>query len=137
MADTRHTHDASIRTRKLEPHDPLPEGRHVSVLRRFDEDNPSQIITEIVLGVAPGRTETANPARPDGTPMPLGEAIEAARRVAASEGITQVFVIDRIAGSREHDVAEHGGDHSVHMEKLEDMDLEDGERGPDMRDAAR
>jgi hypothetical protein len=137
MADPRHTHDAPVETRKLEPHAPLPDGRHVSVLRRFDEDNPDQIVTEIVLGTAPGRTETANPKREDGTPMPLGEAIQAARQVAASEGIAQVFVIDRLAGAREHEVLEHHGDHSADMEKLDDMDLEEGERGPDMRDRIR
>ena len=137
MADPRHTHDEAIKTRKLEPHAPLPEGRHVSVLRRFDEDEPDKVVTEIVLGTAPGRSETAYPKRPDGTPMPLGEAIQAARQVAASEGITQVFVIDRLAGRREHEVLEHGGDHSVDMQDLDDMDLEEGERGPDMRDIVR
>ena len=124
-------------TRTLEPHAPLPEGRHVSVLRRFDEDNPDRVITEIVLGTAPGRTETANPARPDGTPMPLDEAIEAAKRVAESENIATVFVLDRTAGPREHEILDHGGDHSVNMDKLDDMDLEEGERGPDMRDPSR
>ncbi len=123
--------------RTLEPHAPLPEGRHVSVLRRFAEDNPDQVITEIVLGLRPGYTETANPARPDGTPMNLREAVEAAKRVAETEGITTVFVLDRTAGPREHEILEHGGDHSVDMAKLDDMDLEEGERGPDMRDAVR
>lgn len=137
MADTRPHHDAQVKTRRLEPHAPLPEGRHVSVLRRFDEDNPDRVITEIVLGTAPGRTETVNPARPDGTPMGFGEAIEAAKRVAESERIATVFVVDRVAGPREHEILEHGGDHSVDMAKLDDMDLEEGERGPDMRDAVR
>ena len=137
MADPRHTHDEPIETRKLEPHAPLPEGRHVSVLRRFDEDNPDKVVTEIVLGTGPGRMETVHPRRPDGTPMPLGEAVQAARQVAASEGVAQVFVIDRLAGTREHEVLEHHGDHSVDMEGLDDMDLEEGERGPDMRDRVR
>lgn len=136
MADPR-TPEKRIPTRRLEPHAPLPEGRHVSVLRRFDEDDPDRVITEIVLGTAPGRTETANPARPDGTPMPMAEAIEAARRVAESEGIGTVFVVDRTAGPREHEILVHGGDHSVDMDRLDDMDLEEGERGPDMRDAIR
>lgn len=137
MAATPPKPRAPVKTRKLEPHAPLPEGKHVSVLRRFDEDNPDRVITEIVLGTAPGRTETANPARPDGTPMPLGEAIDAAKRVAESEGITTVFVVDRLAGTREHEILEHGGDHSVDMDHLDDMDLEEGERGPDMRDPVR
>ncbi len=137
MADTPPHHDAAVKTRKLEPHAPLPEGRHVSVLRRFDEDNPDQVVTEIVLGTAPGRAETVNPAQPDGTPMSFGEAIAAAKRVAESEHIGTVFVVDRTAGSREHEILEHGGDHSVDMDKLDDMDLEEGERGPDMRDPVR
>ena len=137
MAGPRPHQPAEVKTRRLEPHAPLPEGRHVSVLRRFDEDDPDRVITEIVLGTAPGRTETVNPARPDGTPMSFGEAIAAAKQVAESERITTVFVVDRLAGSREHDILEHGGDHSVDMEGLDDMDLEEGERGPDMRDPVR
>jgi hypothetical protein len=136
MADHA-SHGASIATRTLEPHAPLPDGRHVSVLRRFDEDNPDRVITEIVLGHDGGRSETANPARPDGAPMSLPEAVEAGKRVAETEGIHTVFVVDRTAGPREHEILEHGGDHSVNMAHLDDMDLEDGERGPDMRDGVR
>ena len=69
--------------------------------------------------------------------MSLAQAIEAAQRVAESEGLKRVFVVDRTAGEREQDILHHGGDHSVHMEKLVDFDLEDGERGPDMRDVGR
>ena len=120
--------------RRLEPHASLPDARHVTVLRRFDEDNPDRVITEIVLGTAPGRSEAVNPVAPDGTPMALPDAIEAAKKVAESERITAVHVIDRTAGPREHEILDHGGDHSVNMGKLDDMDLEEGERGPDMRD---
>ncbi len=45
-------------------------------------------------------------------------------------------VIDRTAGPRERDIQQHGGDHSIHMERLDDDDLEEGEAGPDMRDLA-
>ena len=45
--------------------------------------------------------------------------------------------MDRTAGAREQEVLSHGGDHSVNMASLSDDDLEDGERGSDMRDAAR
>lgn len=120
--------------RRLEPHAPLPETRHVTVLRRFDEDDPDRVITEIVLGTAPGRSESANPATPDGRSMALPAAIEAAKRVAESEGIATVHVIDRTAGPREHEILDRGGDHSVGNAKLDDMDLEEGERGSDMRD---
>ncbi len=122
---------------RLSPHDPLPSGqsRQVIVLHRFDEDAPKQTITQITLTGHPD--ETTRPMNEDGRPMDLGQAIDAARRVAESEGLPRVFVVDRTAGEREQDILRHGGDHSVHSEKLVDFDLEDGERGPDMRDIGR
>ena len=124
-------------TVRLAPHDPIPSGpaRHVVVLHRFDEDAPSRTITVITLTGHPD--ETTRPMNQDGTPMNLGQAIEAAKRVAESEGLTRVFVLDRTAGDREQDILKHGGDHSVHMDGLVDFDLEDGEHGPDMRDRIR
>lgn len=119
---------------RLEPHDPIPSGpgRQVVVLHRFDEDAPKLTVTQITLTGQPA--ETTHPVRPDGQKMTLEEAIEAATQVAASEGLSQVFVLDRTAGEREQDILQHGGDHSVHMDKLVDSDLEDGEHGSDMRD---
>ena len=89
---------------------------------------------EITLTHGRGLPERTRPARPDGSAMDLAEAAEAARRVADEEGIATVQVIDRTAGPRERDVQQHGGDHSIHMDRLDDDDLEEGERGPDMRD---
>jgi hypothetical protein len=125
-----------IQIRKLDPHDPLPEGRghRVIVLRRFDEDDPRRTVTEITLTGAPGRSEVARPTHADGSPMSLDEVISAAKRVAETEGIREVFVLDRTAGQLEHDVIEHAGDHSFPGKKLDDMDLEDDEKGADMRD---
>jgi hypothetical protein len=122
---------------RLAPHDAIPSGpaRHVIVIHRFDEDVPQQTVTVITLTGHPD--EATRPVRPDGAPMGLEEAIAAAQRVAESEGLPRVFVVDRTAGSREQDILKHGGDHSVHMEGLVDFDLEDGERGPDMRDRTR
>jgi hypothetical protein len=123
---------AEIRT--LNPHDPLPDhGHHVVVLRRFDEDDPHKTVIEVTLTHARGLPERTHPARPDGTQMSLAEAVAAARRVADEAGIAVVQVIDRTAGPREHDIQLHGGDHSIHMERLDDDDLEEGEPGPDMR----
>jgi hypothetical protein len=124
-------------TVRLAPHDPIPSGpaRHVVVLHRFDEDAPQQTITTITLTGHPD--ETTRPMNPDGRPMNLEEAIDAAKRVAESESLSRVFVLDRTAGEREQDILQHGGDHSVHMDGLVDFDLEDGERGPDMRDRIR
>ncbi len=124
---------AEIRT--LNPHDPMPEGGHaVVVMRRFDEDDPHRTVVEVTLTHRHGLPERTRPARPDGSAMTLEEAVAAARRVADEAGIDAVQVIDRTAGPRERDIMQHGGDHSVHMERLDDMDLEEGERGPDMRD---
>lgn len=123
-----------IHVRTLQPHDPLPEGHRLSVLRRFDTDDPRRVVTEINLSVAPGRSQVVQPTQPDGTPMTLDDAIAAARRVAEEEGVTEVFVLDRTAGPLEHEVVEHGGDHGFDGRPLQDTDPEDGERGPDMRD---
>jgi hypothetical protein len=119
---------------RLAPHDPIPQGpgKHVIVLHRFDEDAPKRTVTTITLTGQPD--ETTRPVHPDGKHMNLDEAIAAAQRVAESEKLTRVLVVDRTAGKREQDILQHGGDHSVHMDDLVDFDLEDGEHGPDMRD---
>ena len=128
--------------RRLDPHAPLSEGlgpqglgRHVIVFSHFDEDDPRATVTEIILSNGPGGVEATRPARPDGTPMSFDEAVEAGRRVAESEGLDVVYAVDRTAGARERDVLAHGGDHTVGMAGLQDMDLEEGERGSDMRKA--
>ncbi len=117
----------------MEPHDALPEGRGVTVLQRFDEDSPDRIVVEIALVGEDGRRETTHPMRPDGRPMDFAEAIEAARRVADSEGLAQVLALDRTAGPLEREVLAHGGAHDARGVALDDTDLEEGERGPDMR----
>ena len=120
--------------RHLNPHDPLPEGGHcVTVLRRFDEGDPHRLVVEITLTHGRGLPERTHPTAPGGGPMTLEDAVAAACRVADEEGIDLVTVVDRTAGPREHDIQQHGGDHSVHMERLDDDDLEEGEPGPDMR----
>ncbi len=120
---------------KLNPHDPLPEGGHaVIVLRRFDEDDPHRTIIQVTLTHRHAPAETTRPARPDGHAMDLDEAVVAACKVADEAGIATVQVIDRTAGPRERDIMQHGGDHTIHMDRLDDDDMEEGERGPDMRD---
>jgi hypothetical protein len=120
--------------RHLNPHDPTPEGGHaVVVLRRFDEDDPHKIVVELTLTHRHGLPERTHLRHANGTPMTLEEAASAASAVADEAGIPTVQVIDRTAGPRERDIQQHGGDHSVHMERLDDDDLEEGERGPDMR----
>ena len=123
-----------VKINTLSPHDPMPSGpnRQVVVLRRFEEDNPGRTTVEIVLTGSP--EEVTHPRRPDGSAMSFDDAIAAAKRVAESEGIDSVFVLDRMQGKREHEILAHQGDHGIHGEGLADVDTEDGEQGPDMRD---
>lgn len=117
----------------LAAHDPMPSGPgHVIVLRRFEEEDPSKTTVQIILTGTPD--QTTHPRLPDGKPMPFDQAITAAKRVAESEGIGSVFVLDRLQGAREQDILRHDGDHSVHMSRLSDTDPEDGVQGSDMRD---
>jgi hypothetical protein len=118
----------------LSPHDPIPDGRAVVVLRRFEEDDPDRATVEIILTARP--QQVTHPRHPDGSIMPFAEAIVAAGIVARQEGIAQVHVLDRLGGNREHDILAHDGDHSIKMEALSDTDEEDGVRGSDMRDIA-
>ena len=122
--------------RRLDPHDPLPDGpaRRVVVLRRFDEDEPGRIVTDISLHGTSGLPEVARPAGPGGQPLSLDDVVAAAVKVADSEGIATVTVIDRTAGPLEREVIGHAGDHAFAGRPLDDSDPEDGERGPDMRD---
>jgi hypothetical protein len=117
-----------IEIRRLNAHDPVPEGRNVVVLRRFDEDDPHKTITEILVTHRSGLPETARPH------LDMPAILEAAQRVAEEEGVKMVQVIDRTAGPRERDIMQHGGDRSVHGDRLVDDDLDEGTRGPDMRD---
>ena len=121
--------------RKLAPHDPMPDdGRHIVLLRRFEEDDPRRIVLEMVVARGRGVPEVRLAAHPDGTKMSVAEAIHAARAIAAEDKLDTIYIIDRLAGPRERDILRHHGDHSVHMGQLDDFDLEEGERGSDMRD---
>jgi hypothetical protein len=123
-----------VNTRTLQPHDPLPDPPAIVVMRRFDEDDPRRLMIELIVSHPSGAEETSRPARDDGTLMDLDEAIAAARKLAGERSLGIVHVVDRTAGPRERDILSHGGNHSIAGEQLDDMDLEDGERGPDMRD---
>jgi hypothetical protein len=123
--------------RRLNPHDPLPGGHYVAVMRRFDEDDPKRVMVETIVGHASGAEETSRPQRADGFFMEYEEAVEAAKHLAERAGLAAVYAVDRTAGPRERDILAHGGDHSTGMDALSDTDLEEGERGPDMRDVGR
>ncbi len=118
---------------RLEPHDALPEGGNIAlVLRRFGEDDPSSIITEIDFF---GRHPAAVLAMGEGGQPPRFEdAVHEAVRQAQARGIATVYAIDRTAGRREQEVLTHHGDHSVRSDELSDTDEEDGERGATILD---
>jgi hypothetical protein len=124
-----------VETRSLNAHDPLPDPPAVVVMRRFDEDDPRRLMVEVIVSYPSGAEETSRPVREDGSGfMDLDEAIAYARSLAQSRGLAAVHVVDRTAGPRESAIITHDGDHSIDSETLDDMDLEDGEKGPDMRD---
>lgn len=118
---------------RLEPHDPLPDGGNIAlVLRRFGEDDPTAVITEIDFF---GRHPAVVLALAEsGQPLHFEDAIHEAVRQAAQRGIATVYAVDRTAGRREQEVLRHGGDHSVRADELSDTDEEDGERGATILD---
>jgi len=118
----------------LAPHDPLPDGPALVLLRRFEEDDPRQIMIELVALDDHHTESNARLLNPDGLPPSWEEATRRAEATAADAGFPDFYRIDRTAGPREREIAAHGGDHSTNMEALEDSDFEDGEAGPDMRD---
>jgi hypothetical protein len=121
--------------RRLEPHDPLPEaGRYLLILRRFGEDDPRFIVTEMIVSDGQGKRHLDVPLRADGAPVTFEEAIEAALRHAERLKLELVYAVDRTAGQREHEVLDHAGDHSFTTDRLEDTDPEDNEPGTDIRD---
>ncbi len=113
---------------RLEPHDPLPEGGNIAlVLRRFGEDDPQSVITEIdFFGRHPAAVIAAGPG---GRPVAFEDAVHEAVRQAAERGIATVYAVDRTSGRREQEVLRHAGDHSVRADELSDTDQEDGEQG--------
>ncbi|MBE7209737.1 MAG: hypothetical protein INR65_01845 [Gluconacetobacter diazotrophicus] len=119
---------------ELQPHDPLPDGPAAILLRRFEEDDPRQDMMELILIDADQGERTLRLLTPDGTPMAWADAERRVRDDAAEAGIERLYRLDRTAGPREHAVEEHRGDRTFDMDKLDDFDLEEGERGSDMRD---
>jgi hypothetical protein len=117
----------------LAPHDPIPEpGAHGLVLRHLGEDNPVAIVTEIIFHGPGGGSIAAH--RPDGAPMPLQEALDAALLEAKHRGIATIYVLDRTKGQREQEVLHAHGMHNFANDILSDTDPEDGVKGSDLRD---
>ena len=117
----------------LAPHDPIPEpGAHGLVLRHLGEDNPTAIVTEIIFHGPEGGSTAAH--RPDGSSMPLQEALDAALIEAKHRGIATIYVLDRTKGQREQEVLRAHGLHNFANDVLSDTDVEDGVKGSDLRD---
>ncbi len=121
--------------RTLAPHDPLPGGHSVVLMKRFAEDAPDMLAIEMIVTNPDRSEETATPTGPDGMPLGWDGALAAAKARAVEEGLQRIWTVDRTAGPREQAVIEHGGDRAVGSDGLVDDDLEAGEPGPDMRDA--
>jgi hypothetical protein len=118
----------------LDPHDPLPDGPAIILMRRFEEDDPKQDMMEVIVIGADQSERTSRLLTSDGTPMPWEQAEQRIIADANEAGIAKLYRIDRTAGPREREVEEHDGDRTVGMDKLDDFDLEDGVKGSDMRD---
>jgi hypothetical protein len=123
---------AEIRT--LAPHDALPPGSGIVIMRRFDEDAPDRTVIELIITTADHREHTALAIHPNGQPMSEPEALALARQRAAEEHLPVIWLVDRTGGTLEQDVLAHHGDHSFTGKSLDDDDLEDGEHGTDLRD---
>jgi hypothetical protein len=118
---------------RLEPHDALPEhGEHALVIRRFGEDDPHSVVTEIDFY---GRAATMQIAvGADGRPLSWEDAVQGARAEADTRGYKVLYAVDRTAGRREQEVLAHHGDHSVFSGELSDTDEEDGVTGSSLLD---
>ena len=118
----------------LAPHDPLPNGPAMVLLRRFEEDDPRRIMIEIVALDSHHTESNARLTDDRGRPLSWEDATAHAMQTATEARFETLYRIDRLAGPREADIVSHNGDHATNMENLEDTDPEDGEPGTDMRD---
>jgi hypothetical protein len=118
---------------RLQPHDPLPDyGLHGIVLRRFGEDDPNAVVTEIAFS---GPEPVSMPAvHRNGSPFDLDDAIRIALVESEKRGVAKLYVVDRTAGRREQVVIQHHGDHSGGTARLDDTDAEDGVTGSSLLD---
>ncbi len=120
---------------RLDPHDPLPETRPFAlVIRRFGEDDPRAIVTEIdFFGAHPTMSVATGE---HGAPLSWEEAVQRGQKAAASHGFKTLYAVDRTAGRREQAIIGRHGDHSTHGDPLSDTDEEDGVAGSSILDRA-
>lgn len=103
---------AEIAIIDLLPHDPLPDGPALVLLRRFEEDDPRQVMIELVALDAHHTESNARLTDEQGRPPSWEEATQRAQAMAAEAKFPALHRIDRTAGPREQEIAAHGGDHS-------------------------
>ena len=102
------------------------------MLRRFGEDDPNAVITEIAFSTPQPVSIPA--VHHDGSLMSLDEAVKLAVTESRTRGLARLYVVDRTAGAREQEVMHHLGDHSTGSALLSDTDEEDGVTGSTMLD---
>jgi len=120
------------RVQHLQPHDPVPErGPYVLLMRRFGEDDPRTVVTELIVEDGPPPPLLTVPAAADGTPADWQDALGQALALARRHGMDAVYAVDRTQGQRERTVLRNDGDRSVGVAALEDEDVG---QGSDMRD---
>ena len=120
--------------RTLQPHDPLPNGPAIILMRRFEEDSPKQMMMELIVIHQNQSEKTSRLLDEAGAPLSWKEAETQAEAQARAAGLHHVYHVDRTAGPRESEIVAHDGDRTIGMAALDDDDLEEGERGSDMRD---
>lgn len=118
---------------RLDPHDPLPEGgRFALVIRRFGEDDPNAVVTEIdFFGSHPTMSVAAGA---HGEILPWEDVVQQGRHAAEKHGFKTLYAVDRTAGKREQQIIGRHGDHSAREDALSDSDEEDGVKGSTIMD---
>lgn len=102
---------------KLQPHDPLPSGLgdYVTVVHRFKDDAPDEIVTEITVNTRGGGAQSAVAEEHGAHALSFDKALHRARVLAEHNGIAEVFVVDRTAGDVERTVAAHHGERGLDL----------------------
>ena len=90
------------------------------------------MVTEIVqYGEVAGMTPAIGK---DGHALSLDEALHEAQALAERRNLARIYVLDRTAGKLEQEALHDHGARGFAQDELDDSDLEDDEKGTDMRD---
>ena len=99
----------------LNPHDPLPTGRgdYITVVHRFKDDAPDEIVTEITVNTRGAGAQTTVAEEHGGHALRFESAVARARLLAERNGVPEIFVVDRTAGEVERTVLDHHGERAI------------------------